>query len=139
MDEAEVVLGFLVVADEERTTLLQPGDRALDDPAPSRMLLEARLVEPLLADPADVGEVARPVAGGFAGRVVVGLVEAEVLGEPTGIGALDDDCLDRLREQLGVVDVGALDRSPERAAVLLDDDRLLRAGLGSISGIRTPL
>ena len=78
------------------------------------MRLLPDLVEFLFADPADV----RDVAGGFgcrlAGRVVVGLVETEVLRVLLGVWSLDDDRLDCSGEQLGVVDVGACDLNTER-------------------------
>jgi len=82
----------------------------------------------------------RDVAGGrdgrVSGRVVVALVQAEVLLELRGVGPLDDDRLDRAGEQLGVVDVGAFQLEPERTARPLDDQALLAAGFASISGIR---
>ncbi len=53
-DEAEGVAWLLVVADEDRPALLQPGERALDHPAVGGVALAAVLVELLLADPADV-------------------------------------------------------------------------------------
>src|SRR5262249_20943375 len=69
------------------------------------------------------------------GRIVVGLVEAELLRALAGVGPLDHDRLDRGGEQLRVVDVGAFDLEPERAARALDDHALLRARFGSISRV----
>src|SRR5487761_1253355 len=88
------------------------------------------------ADAADVRDVAGRRAGGLAGRVVVGLVQAEVLRELAGVGSLDHRRFQRGGEQPGVVDVGALDLDPERAAAALYVETLLRAWLGSIGGIR---
>jgi hypothetical protein len=59
LDEGEVVGGVLVVADEDRAALREPGECALDDPAAGGVALLPRLVELLLADAADVGKVAR--------------------------------------------------------------------------------
>jgi hypothetical protein len=92
-------------------------------------------VELLLADAADVRDVAGSCGRAAASRVVVGLVEAEVLRVVGRVRALNDDRLDRRGEQLRVVDVRALDLEPERPARALDDQALLRAGLGSVSGI----
>jgi hypothetical protein len=53
--------------------------------------LLAGLVELLLTDAANVGEVAGLLADAGACFVVVGLVQAEVLDDLLGIGALDHD------------------------------------------------
>ena len=60
LDEAEVVDGLLVVADQERSALLQPGERSLHDPAAGGVSLLTPPVEFLLADPADVRDVPAP-------------------------------------------------------------------------------
>src|SRR5262249_42471671 len=52
-----------------------------------------------------------------------------------GVGPLDHDRRDGGGEQLRVVEVGAFDREPERAARALDDQALLRSWFGSISGV----
>jgi len=75
LDEPEVVDGLLVVADEDRAALGEPGERALNHPATGGMAFLARLVELLLPDPADVRDVARLLGGATAARVVVALVE----------------------------------------------------------------
>ena len=80
------------------------------------MAFRARLVQFLLADPADVRDVAGGLGRLSAARVVVALVEAEVLRELAGVRALDDDRLDRGGEQLRVVDIGTRELEPERAA-----------------------
>jgi len=98
--------------------------------------LLASLVELLFADAADVRHIAGRRGRGVSGRVVVGLVQAEVLLDLEPIGTLDDDRLDRPGEQLGVVDVGACQLEPERTARPLDDQALLAARFASISGIR---
>ena len=116
LNEAAVVHGLLVVADQDRPALLQPGEGALDDPAAGGVCLLACLVEFLLTDPADVRDVAAALGRCPPGRVVVGLVEAEVLLVDARIRPLNDDRLDRGGEQLRVVDVGAVELEPERAA-----------------------
>lgn len=88
MDEALVVVGLLVVADQDRAALLQPGDGALDDPTAGGMGLVAIGVELLFTDPPDVGHVPGVGADGVAGLVIVGLVEAEVPDQLFGVGAL---------------------------------------------------
>jgi hypothetical protein len=74
--------------------------------------LLARGVELLLADPADVRHVSGLGAEGVGALVVVGLVQAEVLEDLFRVGTLNDDRVDRLLEQLVVVDVRAGDHDP---------------------------
>ena len=115
MDEAAVVGGLLLVADEDGAALLQPGEGALDHPAAGWVALLAGRVELLLADAADVGDVAAGLGRGAAGWVVVGLVEAEALRSALGrLGTLDRDRVERRLQQLVVVVVGALVGEPDR-------------------------
>jgi hypothetical protein len=56
LEHAQEVSGVLVVADEQRAALGQPGQRPLHDPTPRREpLLAGRWVQLLLADAPDVG------------------------------------------------------------------------------------
>src|SRR5664280_1878726 len=106
------------------------------------MCLLAPGVELLLTDAPDVWCVPCGCAGSLAGRVVIALIQAEILDHPLGVGALDHDRVDGSGQELGVVDVGAVDRYPQRAASLLDDYALLGAHLGPVSGVwasRAPL
>src|SRR5664280_1429015 len=99
------------------------------------MCLLAPGVELLLTDAPDVWCVPCGCAGSLAGRVVIALIQAEILDHPLGVGALDHDRVDGSGQELGVVDVGAVDRYPQRAASLLDDYALLGAHLGPVSGV----
>src|SRR5262245_39874307 len=99
------------------------------------MTLLAAAVQFLFTDAPDVRDVPAGLGRGPAAGVVVGLVQAEVLPVLERVGALDHDRLDRGRQQLGVVPVGAFDREPERAAASLDDQALLRAGLASVGRV----
>ena len=82
-EEAEVVRGLLLVADEQAATLGEPGQRPFDDPP--ACLVPRGAWRSLVVDRGDVRDVVAVDAGGPAGRVVVALVEAEVLGE-VGLG-----------------------------------------------------
>src|SRR5664280_211705 len=99
------------------------------------MCLLAPGVELLLTDAPDVWCVPCGCAGSLAGRVVIALIQAEILDHPLGVGALDHDRVDGSGQELGVVDVGAVDRYPQRAASLLDDYALLGAHLGPVGGV----
>src|SRR3990172_4777454 len=86
LDEPEVVGWFLVVADEDGAALREPGEGALDDPAAGGAAVPAPLVELLLADAADVRCVAGLLGCTLAARVVVALVQAELLGVGGRVG-----------------------------------------------------
>jgi hypothetical protein len=116
LDEPAVVVGFLVVADQDRPAFLEPGECALDDPAAGGVRLLAGPVELLFADPSDVRDLAGGLGCRVAGRVVVGLVETEVLRALLRVWSLDDDRVDRPGEQLRVVHVCAVDLNAERPA-----------------------
>src|SRR5437763_9505420 len=77
LEQAEIVRGLLLPADQDPAALVEPRDRALDHPAPSRMALRPRGA--LVADECDVGLVAVVDAGAQAVVVVVALVLAQVL------------------------------------------------------------
>jgi hypothetical protein len=134
LEEAEVVLGLLLVADEEAAALGEPGQRPLDHPPPSLVPLGSRRA--LVADGGDVWDVVPVDAGVPADGVVVALVGAEVLGEVgLGCGALQDDGVDGRGEELRIRDVRPDHGDGQRAAVGLDQEALLHAGLGPISGV----
>lgn len=78
------------------------------------MALLTGLIELLLADPTDVRDVPAPLGRRPPGRVVVALVEAEVLRVLVRVWSLDNDRPDCGGEELGVMDVRALDLEPER-------------------------
>jgi hypothetical protein len=67
LDGAEGVAWLLVVADEDRPALLQPGERALDKRVAGGVAQACGLVELLLADPADVRDGGDGLDRGVAG------------------------------------------------------------------------
>ena len=76
-----------------------------------------------------------PFGDVMSGRVVVPLVEAQVLLELLGVGAFDHDRLDRCLEQFLIHDVGSGDHHREWSPVPLDQDGLLGAVLGAVGGV----
>src|SRR5271154_2272769 len=68
-------------------------------------------------------------------RVIVSLVEAQVLLELLGVGAFDHDCLDRCLEQFLIHYVGSGDHHREWSPITLDQDRLLGPVLGAVGGV----
>ena len=136
MEEAEVILGFLLPADEEATALIQPADRPFHDPPASRIALRFRWG--LVVDGGDVWGVVVIDAGEVAVRVVVGFIEGEVLWEvQLGLGSLEDHRFDRLPEQLDVRTIGRGDHDRQRAAIGLDQEGALHTALGAIRRVRS--
>jgi len=90
LDQPQVVLRFRVVPDEDGATFLQPGERPLDHPPAGRVSLASLLVQLLLAYPAYVRDVCVRLRRLAARRVVVALVETEILRRPVRrFGALN--------------------------------------------------
>jgi len=125
--QCEVVLLFLRPADQERSVAVEPGVAGFDDPAACTPAGGAQFERDLFAAAADVRseallgrELARAV-------VVVAAVEAEplrLLGRR--LGSLDRDRVERRREQLQVVAVGAVMRQPDRDPCSLAENRTFR-------------
>ena len=76
-----------------------------------------------------------PLGYFMSGRVVIPLVEAQVLLKLLGVGAFDHDCLDRGLEQFLIYYVGSSDHYREWSPVTLDQDRLLGAVLAAVGGV----
>ena len=111
---------MLVVADQQRPALRQPGQCPLHDPAAGLAAARAPLRAGALTGRAGVPDVPM-LLDHLTGRGVVEPgVQAEMLLDLLGVGALHHDRLDRLIEQLEVRDVGPGRDNPERAAVAVD-------------------
>ena len=132
LQQPQIVLRVLVVADEKGATLQQPRERSFDHPAPCLVSALARFGF-LFTDAPDV----RPVVfvfGRFASTgIVVALVQTKVLRRL--FRALHDDRRERFCQALGIVDVGRCDHDAERAAVGFDDETFLGAGFSPIRGV----
>src|SRR5579871_4699472 len=98
------------------------------------LLLER--IELLFADATHVSDVTVLLDGGFGGRIVVALVQTQMLRLLLGgLGTLDYDRLQRFGQQLGVMHVGTGKHERERTATRFDEQALLGAGLASIGEI----
>src|SRR5205085_4400362 len=134
LEQAEIVRGLLLPPDQDPAALVEPRDRALDYPAPSRMALRPRGA--LVADERDVGLVAVVDAGAPAVVVVVALVQAQVLlVAVVRLRPLQDHGPDRLVQQPGIRHVRPGDGRRQRAPVLLHQQALLHAGLRAVGGV----
>jgi hypothetical protein len=70
LQQPQEVRAVFVIADEQGAAFREPRQRPLDDPPPGRKpLFAGRRIELLLADAADVRDVAMGRRGLFAGRM----------------------------------------------------------------------
>ena len=126
---------MLVVANQQRSALRQPGQGSLYYPATRFASAWPALSPTVITDRPDVGYVAMPLGYLVAGGIIVSFVETEVLLKPFRVGAFDDDRLDRRIEQFLIDDIGSGDDDPKWSPVTLDQERLLGAVLGAVSGV----
>ena len=110
------------------TSTTRPGFAPL--PTGGAFFVRAGACATVLADRAYVGHVAMSFGYVMSCRVVVPLVEAQVLLKLLGVGTFDHDCLDCCLEQFLIHYVGSGDHHREWSPVALDQDRLLGAVLG---------
>src|SRR5215210_6829632 len=137
LDESQIVGGLLLVTHQDRPALRKPAQRPLHHPSPRRVTLLARPVELLLADAPYVGSVAAGVHR-FLNYLplVVALVQAQMLRSfLRRLGTLDDDGVERGREQLEVGNVGSSHDHRKRSSVGVDQEGAFDADFGSIGGI----
>jgi hypothetical protein len=80
LSQAQVVTGFLPVAHQQPTTPGEPGQRAFHDPPAGRIALLPVGLEPFLSDAPDMRRLVVGDDGLMARRLVVALVQTEVLG-----------------------------------------------------------
>src|SRR5208283_398061 len=136
LNQAEVIECVFVVANENRPALGKPTKGTLDDPATRLMLLLATRDRFLVADSADVRRVFVFRHGCPAGRVVVSLVQAKILGALWGrFRAFHDDGFNGGSQQFGVVNIGPVDHGTQGTTVFLDNHAAFRARLAAICGI----
>src|SRR5712691_11710172 len=136
LEESQVVLRPFVIADQEGAAFREPSQRPFDDPTPRGMALFALLVQLLLANAPNVRGVAVCRNGGLPGRIVVALVQTQMLRMPRGrLGPLDHDRLQGCREQLGIVDVGSRHHHGERASLPLNQEAAFYPRLAPIGGV----
>jgi hypothetical protein len=130
----EVGVGALFPADEDAAEAVEPGLRALDDPAPRPEPGLALERLRLFAAGADVsGEAELGDEFVHLGEVVA-LVQAEPLRSLCRLGPCDRDRLDRGPAELEVVQIRAGRRDPERDALTLGEEAPFRPFLARSVG-----
>src|SRR5829696_7685214 len=136
LDEAEIVLGLLVPADEDTAPPGEPAMRAFDDPASGWEWRVGRWRP--IRGPAwcDVGCVVVVDGRLPAGWGVVAGVKGEVL-RPVGlrVRTLQHHRLDGRLQELVIGDIGTSNHDREWATVALDQEGALHATFGTVGRV----
>jgi hypothetical protein len=127
---------MLVVPNSQRATLREPCPCSFNDPPPRRVPLLPARIEFFLADPANMRRGAVIQSCLMAGRIIVALIQAEMLRPLSSwLRPLDNNRIERLRQQLGVVNVGSSNGNPEGASIGFHHEAALYPLLPPIRGI----
>ena len=122
LDQAEVIECVLVIANEDCTALGQPAQSALHNPAAWPVLVLPTRDGFFLTDFADVRGITVLGCGLSARRVVVSLVQAQVLRRALGrYGTFHHNGFDGGFQELAVMDVRTVDHGTQRTAIGFDD------------------
>lgn len=121
--------------DEKTTESVVPGVRALDDPASrfAAYLAEERLLAPT----SDVWSNPSKPHRGSNVRVVVSLVEAEMLGAPRAARAAHDDSVEHFTDHVRVRNVRASDERGDGHAASVGQDVPFDAAFRTVRGVWT--
>lgn len=136
MEEREVVLRFLVPANEQATKAIQPRMRPLHHPAPR---FEPRFLFDgfgLLPARADMGGKAELLQRGIHLIVVVAGIQAHPLRLFLGrLWPCDDQAFDGRADQFHIMPIGPFYLQADRDAVPLRQQAAFDAGLAPVGGI----
>lgn len=121
-------------ANKRAAEAVVPGVGALHGPA-ARLALDAAEQRLLSAAP-DVGRSSASPDGRFGIRVIVPLVEAEVLGAARSASCSEDHCIEGLPNEPLVVDVGAGDLGGQRHTAPVGQNMALGVAFRTIRGVR---
>jgi len=128
------MLGYPLPPDSQRPEVVVPAVGSLDDPAAS-LLAADRSGERRLASTPDVRFDVAFLRVALRLRVVVSLVEAEIVRHSPSIGSAQDDRVERTSDHVHVMDVGARQRDAERNTSSIRQYMAFRAEFRAIRGV----
>lgn len=135
MDEAEIIRGLLLPADQESPGAVGPRVVAFDDP-PSGAALASMTALRVFAFAGDVNCVASSSRGQPDGLRVVPFVRAQMLSAARGRAwSADRDALERVANQLLVMHIRAGDRDPQWNAAAVGQRRAFHTEFASIGRV----
>src|SRR6187200_258009 len=139
-DQAQIVRGLLIIAHQDGSTLRQPSQGSFYYPAPCRVSLALAVVELFLTDVANVSLIVIVGYGLLARRIVVALIQTQMLRRGgSRFRPLDHHCLQRLGQQLRVMHVSRRHHRCQRASVSLHPQTALHPSFGAVGGIGADL
>ena len=133
LQQSDVVRRLFVVAYQNSTALREPCYSPFHNPPARRIPLAPRTVQLLLADASDVWPIAVSGDGSTTRRIVIPLVQAQVLWVILGeLRTFDHNRLQGLIQQRGVVGVGSGNHNAQWAALSFHKQAPLAASLAAI-------
>ena len=133
LQQSDVVRRLFVVAYQNSTALGEPCYSPFHNPPARRISLAPRTVQLLLADASDVWPIAVSGDGSTTRRIVIPLVQAQVLWVILGeLRSFDHNRLQGLIQQRGVVGVGSGNHNAQWAALSFHKQAPLAASLAAI-------
>ena len=133
LQQSDVVRRLFVVAYQNSTALGEPCYSPFHNPPARRIPLAPRTVQLLLADASDVWPIAVSGDGSTTRRIVIPLVQAQVLWVILGeLRTFDHNRLQGLIQQRGVVGVGSGNHNAQWAALSFHKQAPLAASLAAI-------
>ena len=133
LQQSDVVRRLFVVAYQNSTALGEPCYGPFHNPPARRIPLAPRTVQLLLADASDVWPIAVSGDGSTTRRIVIPLVQAQVLWVILGeLRTFDHNRLQGLIQQRGVVGVGSGNHNAQWAALSFHKQAPLAASLAAI-------
>ncbi len=127
-------VGAALVADGQAAEAVEPGQRALDDPA-----VPAEPVPALDTPPSNARFDVTPAAGPAAGRIIISLVGVQLIGSAAGSSGGTPDRRDGIEcgfEHQAVVPVGRAQQAGQRRAPAVNHNMALRARFATIGRVR---
>jgi hypothetical protein len=106
LKQSEVVAGILVVSDEEGPAFREPCERPLDNPTPSGVPFLSLVIKLFLSDLPEVYHISRFLGRPAPGRIIIALIETQVLGAGfCQLRAVHHDGFQGRLQEFAVVDV----------------------------------
>ena len=138
VEHCQVVLNLLLPPDEESPEAIQPRMCAFDDPTTRSVTRDLHLVLRFFATRTDMCCVAKRFYQLSNGRIVISLVQAQVLRRFfRWLGTLHDNALQRGTSQFHIMTVSAVHCHAHWNPVRFCQQATLRARLATVSGIGT--
>ena len=127
---------ILIISDKNGSALGKPGQCPLNHPATGWVCFLTVFVQFLLANPANMWNVACCLCCGMACGVVIAFIEAQMLGSFCGrLRPRNDNGIQCLGQELGVMNIGTRNSDSKGSATGFSGKADFRSCLASICGV----